>query len=210
MVNMRLLTNHREISLEVPCFMGIVNATPDSFSDGGRTAEECVAHAMALLEDGADILDIGGESTRPGAVPVSPEEEIARVVPDLKLGRTVDQRIKACFEKLAEEVFFPVRLVSCRHIVFRMIVEDGKHFRNDFRVLLEICVEDRLLLFLTQPFFFLRAHFAGRADGFRFRRARPGRRVFSFRTADGADEKSRREKRGGDSPQSFHISCPPF
>lgn len=63
--------------------MGIVNVTPDSFSDGGRAlqADDAVAHALALLDDGADVLDIGGESTRPGAKPVSPDEEIARVLP---------------------------------------------------------------------------------------------------------------------------------
>ncbi len=63
--------------------MGIVNVTPDSFSDGGRLAsvEAAVAHGLQLAADGADILDIGGESTRPGAEPVSVEDEIARVVP---------------------------------------------------------------------------------------------------------------------------------
>jgi dihydropteroate synthase len=63
--------------------MGIVNVTPDSFSDGGRFlgAEAAIAHAYALLERGADILDIGGESTRPGAEPVSQDEEAARVLP---------------------------------------------------------------------------------------------------------------------------------
>jgi dihydropteroate synthase len=63
--------------------MGIVNVTPDSFSDGGRLAsvEAAVAHGLRLVEQGADILDIGGESTRPGAEPVSEADEIARVVP---------------------------------------------------------------------------------------------------------------------------------
>ena len=63
--------------------MGIVNATPDSFSDGGRcaTAETAVAHALRLIDEGADILDIGGESTRPGSQPVSVEEELNRVLP---------------------------------------------------------------------------------------------------------------------------------
>ncbi len=63
--------------------MGIVNVTPDSFSDGGRHdgVEAAVAHGLKLLRDGADILDIGGESTRPGAAPVSEADEIARVVP---------------------------------------------------------------------------------------------------------------------------------
>ena len=66
-----------------PRVMGILNVTPDSFSDGGRHAsvEDGLAQAMKLIGDGADILDIGGESTRPGAEPVSVEEEIARTVP---------------------------------------------------------------------------------------------------------------------------------
>lgn len=66
-----------------PQVMGIVNVTPDSFSDGGRLAsvEAAVAHGLALVGQGADILDIGGESTRPGAEPVLEAEEIARVVP---------------------------------------------------------------------------------------------------------------------------------
>jgi dihydropteroate synthase len=66
-----------------PRVMGIVNVTPDSFSDGGRHdgVEAAVAHGLKLLRDGADILDIGGESTRPGAAPVSEADEIARVVP---------------------------------------------------------------------------------------------------------------------------------
>jgi dihydropteroate synthase len=63
--------------------MGIVNVTPDSFSDGGNlaSAETALAHALKLIEQGADILDIGGESTRPGATPVSEDEEMARVIP---------------------------------------------------------------------------------------------------------------------------------
>ncbi len=63
--------------------MGVVNATPDSFSDGGRfeDAEHALAHAYSLLESGADIIDVGGESTRPGSAPVSEEEELRRVLP---------------------------------------------------------------------------------------------------------------------------------
>ena len=62
---------------------GIVNVTPDSFSDGGRTldAGRAIAHGLSLVEEGADILDIGGESTRPGAEPVSIAEELRRVIP---------------------------------------------------------------------------------------------------------------------------------
>jgi dihydropteroate synthase len=63
--------------------MGILNATPDSFSDGGRfqTLEKAVARGLQMVEEGADIIDVGGESTRPGANPVQPLEEIARTVP---------------------------------------------------------------------------------------------------------------------------------
>ena len=67
-----------------PLLMGIVNATPDSFSDGGRSPDEVVRHALKLLDDGADVLDIGGESTRPGAAAVPVPEELDRVIPVLK------------------------------------------------------------------------------------------------------------------------------
>lgn len=71
------------LSLDRPRIMGILNVTPDSFSDGGRhlAPEAAVARARAMLAEGADILDIGGESTRPGAEPVPPEAEAGRVVP---------------------------------------------------------------------------------------------------------------------------------
>jgi dihydropteroate synthase len=66
-----------------PLIMGIVNVTPDSFSDGGQflLTEAAVTHALALIEQGADLLDIGGESTRPGSLPVPVEEELQRVLP---------------------------------------------------------------------------------------------------------------------------------
>ncbi len=69
--------------------MGILNATPDSFSDGGKydTRDRAVEHAVQLVQEGADIIDIGGESTRPGAVPVSLEEELERVIPVIKAVR---------------------------------------------------------------------------------------------------------------------------
>ncbi len=76
-------TSRFEIDLQRPRIMGIVNVTPDSFSDGGRhsSASAALAHAEQLLREGADILDIGGESTRPGPPVVSLEEELARVLP---------------------------------------------------------------------------------------------------------------------------------
>ena len=66
--------------------MGIVNVTPDSFSDGGKynTSEEAIRRANNLVEEGADIIDIGGESTRPGATPISWEEEWSRIEPVLR------------------------------------------------------------------------------------------------------------------------------
>lgn len=73
----------RMLALSTPLVMGIVNRTPDSFSDGGRHASlaDALDHARAMIGDGADILDIGGESTRPGAAPVGEAEELDRVVP---------------------------------------------------------------------------------------------------------------------------------
>jgi len=79
-------TNRFRIDLAQPKVMGIVNVTPDSFSDGGRYGEvdAALAHCRRLLSEGADILDIGGESSRPGAHPVGVEEEMRRVLPVLE------------------------------------------------------------------------------------------------------------------------------
>jgi dihydropteroate synthase len=77
-------TSRHQIDLSVPRVMGIVNVTPDSFSDGGRGVTEAIAHAEKLVKEGADLLDVGGESSRPGAPPVSLEEEMARVMPVLR------------------------------------------------------------------------------------------------------------------------------
>jgi dihydropteroate synthase len=75
-----------QFSLDQPLVMGIVNVTPDSFSDGGRylSTERAIEHALKLKDEGAHILDIGGESTRPGSAPVSVAEELARVLPVLE------------------------------------------------------------------------------------------------------------------------------
>ena len=84
-----------EFSLERPILMGIVNVTPDSFSDGGQhaSAEAAIAHAWQLRGEGAHILDIGGESTRPGAQAVSVQEELARVLPVVEALRDSDVAI---------------------------------------------------------------------------------------------------------------------
>ncbi|MEQ1437728.1 dihydropteroate synthase [Fontimonas sp. SYSU GA230001] len=73
----------RRLDLSVPCVMGVLNVTPDSFSDGGRYrgVEAALARALAMVDEGAAIIDVGGESTRPGAAPVDEQEELDRVVP---------------------------------------------------------------------------------------------------------------------------------
>ena len=89
---------------QAPLIMGIVNVTPDSFSDGGRygTLEAAVQHALHLVESGANILDIGGESSRPGAEPVNEDEEFQRVIPVIeKLAGQTDIAISIDTQKPA-------------------------------------------------------------------------------------------------------------
>ena len=82
----RWICGRFEFQLKRPILMGIVNVTPDSFSDGGQHArtESAIRHAHNLIQEGADIVDIGGESTRPGALPVSVQDELARIRPVIK------------------------------------------------------------------------------------------------------------------------------
>ncbi|MDR2195992.1 MAG: dihydropteroate synthase, partial [Gallionellaceae bacterium] len=85
--------------------MGVINITPDSFSDGGRylLRDEAVAHAHRLMEEGADLLDLGGESTRPGAEPVSAQQEIDRVIPVMEAlrGSPIPLSIDTCKAEVA-------------------------------------------------------------------------------------------------------------
>lgn len=115
--------NGRPLVLDRPRVMGIVNTTPDSFSDGGlhESADAAVAHALRLVEEGADILDIGGESTRPGAAPVPLEEELRRVVPVI--------------ERLAREVSVPISVDTSKPEVMRAAVAAGAGMLNDVRAL---------------------------------------------------------------------------
>lgn len=115
--------NGRPLRLDRPRIMGIVNVTPDSFSDGGRHADPdaAVAHALRLVEQGADILDVGGESTRPGAEPVGVEEELARVLPVV--------------ERLAAAIDRPISIDTSRPEVMRAAVAAGAGMINDVRAL---------------------------------------------------------------------------
>lgn len=99
--------------------MGILNVTPDSFSDGGRFSDPLLAleRAHQMVEDGADIIDLGGESTRPGYTPVPPEEELNRVMPVL--------------ERLLAEIPVPVSVDTCKAEVARRALAAGAHIIND-------------------------------------------------------------------------------
>src|SRR5271170_1035296 len=90
---------------DLPLVLGVVNVTPDSFSDGGRYlgADAAIAHARRLLAEGADMLDIGGESTRPGAEPVSAAAEIARILPVIQALRT-DSRVPISIDTMKPQV----------------------------------------------------------------------------------------------------------
>ena len=113
----------RPLALDRPRIMGIVNLTPDSFSDGGVLAdmEAATSHAMALAAQGADILDIGGESTRPGATAVSLEEELRRVIPVI--------------EALRERTRLPISIDTSKPEVMRAAVAAGAGMINDVHAL---------------------------------------------------------------------------
>jgi len=112
------LCGRYEFDLERPLVMGIVNVTPDSFSDGGRHTEPdaAVAHARQLIAEGAQILDIGGESTRPGAQPVAAADELARVLP-------VIEALRDCGVPLSVDTFKPE--------VMRAVLDAGADMIND-------------------------------------------------------------------------------
>jgi dihydropteroate synthase len=122
---MKFSCGNYQLDLSRPHVMGIVNVTPDSFSDGGKyeSTEQAVAHAMQLVEDGAELLDIGGESTRPGATPVSLDEELRRVVPVI--------------EKLAKSAGVPLSIDTYKPEVMRAAIDAGADIVNDVRALQE-------------------------------------------------------------------------
>lgn len=105
--------------------MGILNVTPDSFSDGGKytALDAAIAHAKQLIAEGADILDIGGESTRPGAEPVSLQEELKRVIPVI--------------EALSPTTPIPLSIDTYKPEVMHAAIQAGAHIVNDVRALQE-------------------------------------------------------------------------
>jgi dihydropteroate synthase len=120
------LPDGRELSLDRPLIMGILNVTPDSFSDGGRWIDEAaaVAHGLAMATEGADVIDVGGESTRPGSQPVPPDEQISRVVPVIRaLGRELESR---CQSQLPG-----VSIDTMSATVARAALEAGASILND-------------------------------------------------------------------------------
>lgn len=106
-----------------PWIMGVLNATPDSFSDGGRflSLNNALTQARAMLAAGADVIDIGGESTRPGAAPVSQDEELARVIPIIRA--------------LREETAAPIAIDTMKAAVARAAIEAGATVWNDVSAL---------------------------------------------------------------------------
>ena len=115
-----LRTCRREMTLgERTLIMGILNVTPDSFSDGGRfsSPEEAVEEGIRMAEEGADILDVGGESTRPGSDPVSPEEEMRRVIPVI--------------QGIASRINLPLSIDTMKAAVAREALAAGAEIVND-------------------------------------------------------------------------------
>ena len=110
------------LSLDRPHVMGIVNVTPDSFSDGGDfgTAEKVAAHIACIVEEGADLIDIGGESTRPGAAPIDDAEELRRVLPAIRAAKPFNR---------------PVSVDTRKSAVMKAVVEAGAAIINDVSAL---------------------------------------------------------------------------
>ena len=122
---MKLVAQGSTLDLSHPHVMGILNVTPDSFSDGGthNTLVEAVKHANLMINAGATIIDIGGESTRPGAADVSVEEELARVIPTV--------------EAIAQRFEVWISVDTSKPEVIRESARVGAHIINDIRSLTE-------------------------------------------------------------------------
>lgn len=118
---MKLTARGQTLSLATPQVMGILNVTPDSFSDGGthNTPAKALEHARKMIAEGATIIDIGGESTRPGAVEVSPEQEAERVIPVVAA--------------IARESDVWISVDTSKALVIREAANAGAHILNDIR-----------------------------------------------------------------------------
>ena len=116
---MNLRHRNGSLSLERTAVMGVLNVTPDSFSDGGLwfKAEDAIRHAIEMVAEGADIIDVGGESTRPGASPVDTDEELRRVIPVI--------------ETIGDEIDVPISIDTRKPEVARRAVEAGASIVND-------------------------------------------------------------------------------
>ena len=121
----RLQCGRHLLDLDTPVVMGILNVTPDSFSDGGRFAglAEALAQAERMAGEGAAIIDVGGESTRPGAAPVDTEEELRRVIPVI--------------ERLASSLAIPVSVDTRKPVVMQAAIAAGASMVNDVTALCE-------------------------------------------------------------------------
>ncbi|RSD29687.1 dihydropteroate synthase [Vibrio pectenicida] len=122
---MIITTNNKSLDLSTPQVMGILNVTPDSFSDGGKfnSLDLAILQAKKMVESGVSIIDVGGESTRPGAPDVSLEDELARVIPVIKA-------IRAQFDVW-------ISIDTSKAEVMRQAVEAGADMINDVRALQE-------------------------------------------------------------------------
>jgi dihydropteroate synthase len=124
-VPMLLRCGKRTLDLRTPVVMGVLNVTPDSFSDGGHWFEPdaAIARGIEMVQQGAGIIDVGGESTRPGATPVSEDEELQRVVPIVAA--------------LASKIHVPISVDTSRANVIKAACAAGATFINDVRALSE-------------------------------------------------------------------------
>lgn len=120
---MNISFKNKTLNLDTPKIMGILNVTPDSFSDGGKwnKPDSALKHAARMVEEGASIIDIGGESTRPGATPVSVEEELERVIPAV--------------EMISKELDVMISIDTSQPAVISEAIASGAHIWNDIRAL---------------------------------------------------------------------------
>ncbi|MBE6422787.1 dihydropteroate synthase [Succinivibrio dextrinosolvens] len=120
---MQITCKSKVLDLSTPQIMGILNVTPDSFSDGGlwNSADKALDHAVTMLNEGASIIDIGGESTRPGAPTISEDEELSRVIPAV--------------ERIAKETDAIISVDTSSPVVMREACKAGAHIWNDIRAL---------------------------------------------------------------------------